>query len=78
MAQGVLNRNALGRVESQQLLEQVQGLVVALGEEGTEGNLLLKGERADVLAGSSGLNTVVVFHCRRAEDVQDEGELVVI
>lgn len=78
MAQGILNGDALGRVKGQQLLEQVQGQVVALGEEGAEGDLLLKGERADVLAGSSGLDTIVVFHCWRTKDIQDEGELVVV
>lgn len=78
MAQGILDGDTLGWVEGQQLLEQVQGLIIALGEEGAEGDLLLKGERADVLAGSSRLDAVVVFHCWCAEDVQDEGKLVVV
>lgn len=78
MAKGILDGDPLGRVKGQQLLEQIQGQVVALGEEGAEGNLLLKGERADVLACAAGLDAVVVFHGWCAENVQDEGELVMI
>lgn len=41
-------------------------------------HLLLEWQRADVLASTAGLDAVVVFHGWRAEDVEDEGELVVI
>ena len=78
VAQSVLDGNALGRVEGQQFFEQVQGQLVALGEECSEGNLLLKGEGPDVLACPSGFDAVVVFHRWRAENVQDQGQLVVV
>lgn len=76
--EGFFNGDTLSRVESEQLLEQIQSRVVALGEECAEGNLLLKGEGADVFAGTAGFDAVVIFHRGCAEDVQDEGQLVVI
>lgn len=78
MFQGFLDGDTLSRVESEQLLEQIQCGVVTLGEECAEGNLLLKGEGADVFAGTAGFDAVVIFHGGCAEDVQDEGQLVVI
>lgn len=78
VAQGVFHRDALGGVEGQELFEQVQGQVVALGEERSEGDLLLKREGSDVLACSAGFDAVVVFHGWGAEDVQDQSELVVV
>lgn len=78
MFEGFFNGDTLSRVESEQLLEQIQSRVVTLGEECAEGNLLLKGEGADVFAGTAGFDAVVIFHRGRAEDVQDESQLVVI
>ena len=78
VAQCFLDGDTLGRVEGQQLLEQVQGELVALREEGSEGDLLLKGEGPDVLACATGLDAVVIFHGGGAQDIQDQGQLVVI
>lgn len=76
--QGFLDGDTLSRVESEQLLEQIQSHVIALGEECMEGDLLLKGEGADVFAGTAGFDAVVIFHRGCAEDIKDEGQLVVI
>lgn len=78
MLQGFLYGDTLSRVESEQLLKQIQSGVVALGEECAEGNLLLKGEGADVFAGAAGFDAVVIFHRGCAENIQDESQLVVI
>ena len=78
VTQGVFDRDTLSRVECKKLLEQIQGHVVALGEHCAEGNLLLKGEGANVFARTAGFDAVVVFHGWCAENVQDEGQLVVV
>lgn len=76
--EGFFDCDTLGRVECEKSLQEVKSLVVALREEGLEGNLLLEGEGADVLARTAGLDSVVVFHGWCTQDVKDKGQLVVI
>lgn len=71
--QGFLHRDALHRVEGQQLLEQVERQVRSLGEESSEWDLLLERKRADVLASAARLNPIVVLHGRGTKNVQDQG-----
>lgn len=78
MTEGFFDGNPLGGVECEQSLQEIEGEVVALGEEGVEGDLLLEGEGADVLSSSAGFDSIVVFHGGCAQDVQDEGQLVVV
>lgn len=74
----LLDGDALDGVEGQQLLEEVESHVGRVGEERAEGHLLLEGKRSDVLARASGLDAIIILHCWRAEDVEDEGKLVVV
>ena len=74
----VFDCNAFDRVECKQFLKQVECQVGGLWEHCFEGNLLFEWKRADVLASTSRLDAVVVFHGWCAKDVQDEGQLVVI
>lgn len=74
----LLDGDALDGVEGQQLLEEVESHVGRVGEERAEGHLLLEGKRPDVLARASGLDAIIILHCWRAEDVEDEGKLVVV
>ncbi len=71
MTERVLDRDALGRVEGEQLLEQIQRELVRLGEHDLERDLLFEGQRPDVLARPAGLDAVVVLHRRRAEHIED-------
>ena len=76
--QGLFNSDALDRVECKQLLEQVEGQVGGLWEHDFHWNLLLERQRANVLASTTRLDAVVVFHGRGTEDVKDKGQLVMI
>lgn len=78
VAQGLLNRDALDGVEGEQAIEQIEGEVGRGGEELAPGNLLFKGQRAYVLARPSRLYAVVVLHCRGAEHIEDQSELMVV
>lgn len=76
--EGFFDRDTLGGVECEEFLQEIKGLVVALGEEGLERNLLLEGKRADVLASTAGLDSVVVLHGWCTQDIKDKGQLVVV
>ena len=76
--EGFFNRDALHRVESEQLLEKVERKIRRLGEECPEVHLLLKGERPNVLASATRLDAIVVLHRRRTENVEDKSQLVVV
>ena len=47
-------------------------------EHSLEGNLLLEGQTADVLARAAALDAIVIFHGWRTKDVKNERELVVV
>lgn len=76
--EGFFDCDTLGGVECEKSLQEVKGLVVALGEESLEGNLLLEGEGADVLARTAGLDSIVVLHGWCAQNVKDKGQLVMV
>ena len=78
VSQRVLYGYALHRVEGEELLQEVQSELGCLGEHDLEWNLLLEGEGADVFSRAAGLDAVVIFHGGRAEDVEDEGELMMV
>lgn len=78
MTESFFDRDPLGGVECQKSLQEIEGEVVALREEGLEGDFLLEGERADVLSSSARFDSIVVFHGWCTQDVQDEGQLVVV
>lgn len=78
MAEGIFDRNPLGGIECEESLEKVKGEVVALGEEGLEGDLLLEGEGTNILSGTSGFDSIVVLHGRCAQDVQNQSQLMVV
>jgi hypothetical protein len=50
---GLIDCDALDRVESKELLKEVKCKVRGLGEHLLEGNLLLEWERADVLSSTA-------------------------
>lgn len=76
--ESLLHRDALDGVEGEELLEKVQSQLRSLGEEGLEGNLLLEGKRANVLSCTPALNAVVVLHRGCTENVENQGQLVVV
>jgi hypothetical protein len=76
--EGFVDGDALDGVECQELLEQVECEVGGLGEHAFEGYLLFEWERADVFPGAARLDAIIVFHGGGAENIQDQGELVVI
>lgn len=77
-----LDADSLDGIESEEFLEEIERTVLTefglFGEEGRERDLLFEWEGADVLARTTRFDAVVVFHCWGAEDVQDEGQLVVV
>lgn len=78
VAQGIDDAHALLGVERQAPLEEVDGEWVGVGVECLERLLLLEGKRAQVVAAALRADGVKVVERRRAEDAEDEGELVVI
>ena len=78
MTQGIFDRDTLGRVEGKQLLQQIESQVVALGEQCLERDLLLERKGSDVFSRPARLDSVVVFHSWCAQDIEDEGQLVVV
>lgn len=76
--QRLLHCDTLNGVECQELLQKVQSQLGGLGKQGLKGDLLLEGQRADVLSGSARLDTVVVLHRGSTEDVENKGQLVVV
>ena len=73
MTQSILDGDTFGRVEREQLLEQIEGQVVAFGEEGLGRDPPAEGKRTDVFTGTPRFDPVVILHCRGAENVKDEG-----
>lgn len=78
VTQSVFDGDTLGRIEGKKFLKEVEREFVALGEEGLEGDLLLKGKGANVFPGPAGFDSVIVFHGWCAQDIQDQGQLVVV
>jgi len=78
VSQGVFDGDALDGVEGQQLFQQVERQVRRLGKHGFHGDLLLEGQRADVFARPPRFDAIVIFHRRRAEYVEDQGQLVMV
>lgn len=78
MLECLFHRDALDGVEGEELLKEVQSQVRGLGEHGLEGDLLLEGKGADVLACAARFDSVVVLHGWRAKDVEDERQLMVV
>jgi len=74
----LVDSDALDGIECEQLLQEVESHVGGLGEHALEWDLLLEGERADVFTSAARLDAIVILHCRSAENVQDQGELVVV
>lgn len=78
MAQGVDDAHALLRVERQAALEEVDRERVGVRVERLERLLLLERQRAQVVAAALRADGVKVVERRRAEDAEDERELVVV
>lgn len=78
VAQGVDDAHALLRVERQAALEEVDRERVGVRVQGLERLLLLERERAKVVAAALRPDGVKVVERRRAEDTEDERELVVV
>ena len=78
MTERVDDVDPLGRVEGQAPLEQVDRERVRVRVQGLERLLLLVGQRAQVVATSLRADRVKVLQRRRAEDAEDQGELVVV
>ena len=78
VAQGVDDAHALLRVERQAALEEVDRERVGVRVERLERLLLLERERAQVVAAALRADGVKVVERRRAEDAEDERELVVV
>lgn len=78
MLQRLVDLDPLLRAERQALLHQVDRERVRLREERRERLALAEGHHADVLARPRRRDRVEVVERRRAEDVEDERELVVV
>ena len=78
MTERVDDVDPLGRVEGQAPLEQVDCERVRSRVQGLERLLLLVGQRAQVVATPLRADRVKVLQRRRAEDAEDQGELVVV
>lgn len=78
MTERIDNVDALGRVEGQAPLEQVDRERVRVRVQRLERLLLLVGQRAQVVATPLRADRVKVLQRRRAEDAEDQGELVVV
>jgi len=76
--QRLLDRDALGRIERQQPLQQIQGQGIRARKQRREWDFLLEGQIADVFARAPALDGVIILHARRPQHLQDERELVVI
>mmetsp|Transcript_28317 Transcript_28317/g.83162 ORF Transcript_28317/g.83162 Transcript_28317/m.83162 type:complete len:375 (-) Transcript_28317:10-1134(-) len=72
----LLHGDALGRVEEQQFVEQVDGHGVSVGVDLLKGDLWLKGQGPDVPPRLLRLDVVDVLVVGGADDVRDEVELV--
>lgn len=76
--QSLLDCDALDGVKGKQLLQQIQGKFRSLREQCLEGDLLLEGQRTDVLAGTPRLDAIVILHCGSTKNIKNEGQLVVV
>lgn len=78
MRQRVLDRDPLLGIKRERLGQKVNRQGVCVGEELREWPPFAEGQRADIVARSSRGDGVELVEGRRAEDVQDERELVVV
>ena len=78
MLQSLFDCDSLDWVECKKLFKKVECEIRGLWEHRLEWNLLLEGKGADVLAGATRLNTVVIFHGWSAENIEDQCQLVVV
>ena len=78
MLQSILDLDPPLRTEGQALLKQVDRQRVRVREQLRERLLLPERQRADVLARARRADRVEVVERRRAEDVEDDRQLVMI
>lgn len=78
MLESFVDVNSLDWVKGKEFLQEVEGQITGFGEERLQWDLLLEGQRADVFSGTTRFDTVVVFHSRGAEDIENERQLVVV
>ncbi|KAL7356268.1 hypothetical protein ACKS0A_06254 [Histoplasma ohiense] len=78
MAQSFFDTDSFYWVECKEFLEQVQGQIGGLGEEGLQGYLLFKREGSDIFPSTTRFDAIIVFHGWCPQDIQDEGKLMVI
>jgi hypothetical protein len=78
MLEEVLDRRPVLGVKGERAGEKVEGVGACVGKKGGKGAALADRKRADVLARAAGGDAVVFVEAGGAEDVEDEGELVVV
>lgn len=76
--EGLLHCDTLDGVKGEELFEEVQGEIGCLREQRPERNLLLEWQRTNIFPGTAGLDAVVVFHCRGSQNVENQGQLMVV
>ena len=78
MSQGLLDRDALGGVKGQKLLQQIQGQWVGVRKHGRERDPPLERQRPDIITRPTGFDPVKIFHRRCAQDIEDQVQLRMI
>lgn len=76
--QALLDREAVARVEGERLLQKVDRLGRSLGEQGAEVSSLAQGHGANVVTRATAVDVVELLERRRAENIEDQRELLMI